>query len=152
MTPHLHRAFYNHCQYRKKVWEDISMDFIEGLPCSFRKDTIMVVVDRLSKFTHFTPLTHPFTAKLVAEKFVDSIVRLHGMPRSIVSDRDPIFISHLWQEFFKLSGSKLNLSSSYHPQTDGRTEVVNHCLEQYLRCFVHQWPQKWSKYLAWAEY
>ena len=135
-----------------KVWEDISMDFIEGLPCSFGKDTIMVVVDRLSKFAHFTPLTHPFTAKLVTEKFVDSIVRLHGMPRSIVSDGDPIFISHLWQEFFKLSGSKLNLSSSYHPQTDGQTEVVNRCLEQYLHCFEHRWPRKWSKYLVWAEY
>ena len=135
-----------------KVWEDISMDFIEGLPWSFGKDTIMVVVDRLSKFAHFTPLTHPFTAKLVTEKFVDSIVRLHGMPRSIVSDGDPIFISHLWQEFFKLSGPKLNLSSSYHPQTDGQTEVVNRCLEQYLRCFEHQWPRKWSKYLVWAEY
>ena len=89
----------------------------------------MVVVDRLSKFAHFIPLTHSFTENLVAEKFVDSIVRLHGMPRSIVSDRDPIFISHLWQEFFKLSRSKLNLSSSYHPQTDRQTEIVNRCLD-----------------------
>ena len=105
------------------------MDFIEGFPCSFGKDTIMVVVDRLSKFAHFIPLTHSFTEKLVAEKFVDSFVRLQGMPRSIVSDRDPIFISHLWQEFFKLSVSKLNLSSSYHPQTHRQTEIVNRCLD-----------------------
>ena len=135
-----------------QVWDDISLDFIEGLPTSQGRDTIMVVVDRFSKSAHFLPLSHPFTAKNVAEKFVEGIIKLHGMPKSIVSDRDPIFISNFWQEFFKMSGTKLKLSSSYHPQTDGQTEIVNRCVEQYLRCFVHQWPRKWCSYLPWAEY
>lgn len=135
-----------------QVWDDITLDFIEGLPASQGKDTIMVVVDRLSKSAHFLTLSHPFTAKIVAEKFVEGIIKLHGMPRSIVSDRDPIFISNFWKEFFKLSGTKLQLSSAYHPQTDGQSEVINCCVEQYLRCFVHQWPRKWGGYLPWAEY
>ena len=135
-----------------QVWDDITLDFIEGLPASQGKDTIMVVVNRLSKSAHFLTLSHPFTTKIIAEKFVEGIIKLHGMPRSIVSDRDPIFISNLWKEFFKLSGTKLQLSSAYHPQTDGQSEVINRCVEQYLWCFVHQWPRKWSGYLPWAEY
>ena len=135
-----------------KVWDDISLDFVEGLLMSQGKDAIMVVVDRFSKSAHFLPLTHPFTAKTMADKFVEGVVKLHGMPISIISDRDPIFVSKFWQEFFKLSGTKMKLSSAYHPQTDGQTEVVNRCMEQYLRCFIHQWPHKWTSYLPWAEY
>ena len=113
-----------------QVWDDITLDFIEGLSALQGKDTIMVVVYRLSKSAHFLTLSHHFTAKIVAEKFVEGIIKLYGMPRSIVSDRDPIFISNLWKEFFKLSGTKLQLSSAYHPQTDGQSEVINRCIEQ----------------------
>lgn len=134
-----------------QVWDDITLDFIEGLPPSHGHDMILLGVNRLSKYAHFITLTHPFSAKTVAEKFVDGVIKLYGMPCSIVSDRDPIFVSNFWKEFFKLSGSKLTLSSAYHPQTDGQTEVVNRCVEQYLRCFVHQWPKQQSHYLQWAE-
>jgi hypothetical protein len=93
-----------------------------------------------------------FTAAKVAELFAVMICKLHGMPRSIVSDRDPIFLSHFWQELFKLSGTKLRMSTAYHPQSDGQTEIVNKVLQQYLRCFVHNKPKQWGQYLHWAEW
>jgi hypothetical protein len=96
-----------------------------------------VVVDRLRKFAHLLALARPFTVKMVEKKFVDEVVKLHGMPCFIVSDRDKVFISKFWQEFFKMSSTQLRMSSTYHPQTDGQLEVVNRCVEQYLCCFVH---------------
>jgi hypothetical protein len=118
------------------IQRDISMDFIVGLPKSSNKLVIMVVVDHISKYAHFCALQHPFTASTVAQIFMDNIFKLHGMPHSIVSDRDPTFTSNFWQEFFKLQGTQLHLSTAYHPQTDGQIEVVNKCLETYLRCFA----------------
>ncbi|KAD5507846.1 hypothetical protein E3N88_15549 [Mikania micrantha] len=135
-----------------RVWEDISLDFIVGLPVSNRVDTVLVVVYRLSKYAHFLPLRHPFTTKTVVAIFCKEIVRLHGYPRSIISNRDTIFLSTFWQELFCLGHTSLEMSTSYHPQTDGQTEVVNRCLEAYLRCFTHEQPLKWSSFLSWAEY
>lgn len=108
--------------------------------------------DWLTKSSHFIALLHRYTAKIVAEKFIEGIIKLHSMPKSIISDRDPIFISKFWREFFKMSGTKLKLSSVYHPHTDGQTEVVNHYVEKYLQWFVHQWPRKWYSSLPWTEY
>lgn len=79
-----------------QVWDDITLDFIEWLPTSHGKDTILVVVDRLSKYAHFLTLTNPFTAKGVVEKFVEGIIKLQGLPKSIISDLDLVFIGKFW--------------------------------------------------------
>ena len=109
------------------------MDFIVDSPKSGNKSFIMVVVDRLSKYAYFCALQHPFTPSNVDQLFMDQVFKLHGMPNSIVSDRDPTFTSNFWQELFKLQCTQFHLSSAYHPQTDGQTEVVNKCLKTYLR-------------------
>ncbi len=128
------------------------MDFIEALPKSEGKDTILVVVDRLTKYSHFIPMHHPFTSKDVARTFLDTIYKLHGCPKSIVTDRDKVFTSLFWKEFFQLLGIQLKMSTSYHPETDGQTERVNKCLETYHRCMCFQHPQQWGKYLSLAEW
>ncbi|KOM49767.1 hypothetical protein LR48_Vigan08g059400 [Vigna angularis] len=134
------------------IWEEISMDFIVKLPKSRGYDAVLVVVDRLSKYGHFIPLKHPYSARTIAEVFVKEIVRLHGVPLSIVSDRDPLFLSNFWKELFKLQGTHLKMSTAYHPESDGQTEVVNRVLEGYLRCFCSEQPKGWCIVLPWAEY
>lgn len=128
------------------------MDFIEGLPNSKGKQVIYVVVDILSKAAHFMSLTHPYTATEVAQSFLDNVFKLHGFPGSITSDRDPIFVSQFWKDLMAFQGVQLQLSSAYHPQTDGQSEVVNRCLETFLRCMCCDVPHEWSKWLPLAEW
>lgn len=136
----------------EKAWDIISLDFIEGLPKSSRFDTILVIVDKFTKYGHFIPLAHPYTAMTVAQVFVEHVYKLHGLPKIIISDRDKVFTSNFWQQLFKITDTTLNMSSSYHPQTDGQTERLNQCLETYLRCMTNACPTKWPKWLALAEY
>ena len=135
----------------EKVWQDISMDFIDGLPKSQGKTVIMVVVDRLSKYAHFMALSHPYTSVEVAQTLMDNVFKLHGVPNSIVSDRDPVFLSHFWQALFAQLKTQLHLSSSYHQQINGQTEVLNRCVETYLRCMTGDQPKKWACWLPLAE-
>lgn len=135
-----------------QIWEDISMDFIDGLPKSDGKDSILVVVDRLTKMGHFVPLAHPYSATTVAQLFLATVYKLHGLPKTIVTNRDKLFTSNFWKELFSSVGTKLNLSTSYHPQTDGQTERLNRCLEQYLRAMTSARPKNWSKWLPLAEW
>nr|KYP74492.1 Retrotransposable element Tf2 [Cajanus cajan] len=135
-----------------QIWEDISMDFIVGLPPVEGYTVVFVTVDRLSKYAHFAPLKANFSSKKVAEVFLNTVVKLHGFPNSIVSDRDKVFTSSFWQHLLHLSGTTLKLSTAYHPQTDGQSEALNKCLEMYLRCFTHERPRDWIKFLPWAEF
>jgi hypothetical protein len=97
------------------AWTFISMDFIEGLLKSNNKNVILVVVDRLTKYSHFIPLSHPFPAQTMAQLFMDNIFKLHGPPVAILTDRDRIFTSRLWHDIFKDMNISLQLSSAYHP-------------------------------------
>jgi hypothetical protein len=134
------------------AFQHLTMDFIEALSKSEGKDTILVVVDKLVKYAHFIAMSHPFTTSKVVHLFIDNVFKLHGLPLIIITDRDRIFTSHLWQELFKYMKVKLKFSSVYHPQTDGQSEKVNQYLENYLRCPSFQNPKKWNSLLSTAEW
>lgn len=135
-----------------QVWSHISMDIIERLPKSRNKDVILVVVDRITKYTHFIALSHPYTAATVADIFWKRVHSLHGTPESIVTDRDKIFLSNFWQALFKLLETQLHYSIAYHPQSDGQTERVNKYLENYLICITASRPTNWKQWLSVAEW
>jgi hypothetical protein len=134
-------------------WESIGMDFIVGLPCSKAGyDAILVVIDRLSKMVHLIPTSTNVTAPEVGKLFVENIVKLHGIPESIVSDRDHNFTSHFWKTVCEMWNMAQNMSTAFHPQTDGQTERVNRVLEEYLRSYVGPMQDDWDNYLPMAEF
>ena len=128
------------------------MDFFTGLPKSEGKSVIMMVVDRLTKHAHFCVLSHPFKASTISISFMDTIKKLYGTPKIIVSDKDPIFTGNFWTELFSCLGTQLAHISSYHPQYDGKTEIVNKCLEVYLCFFVSDKQTQWVKWLTLVEW
>ena len=127
------------------------MDFMLGLPHTFRKhDSILVVVDRFSKMAHFLPCSKTFDASKIAKLYFDEIVKLCGLPKTIVSDKDVRFMSYSWKTLWHLVGTKLKFSTAFHSQTNGQTEVVNRSLGNLLRCLVGEANQNWHSILPTA--
>ncbi|GAU39338.1 hypothetical protein TSUD_60890 [Trifolium subterraneum] len=134
-------------------WEHITMDFVSGLPRNQKgEDSIWVIVDRLTKSAHFIVVKSTYKASRYAEIFLEEIVKLHGVPLSIVSDRDPTFTSHFWRAFQKAMGTRLRMSTSNHPQTDGQSERTIQTLEDMLRACVLEDGGNWSKHLHLVEF
>ena len=134
-------------------WDSITMDFVTGLPLTpKKKDAIWVIVDRLTKSAHFIPIRIDYSLDRLAELYVAEIVRLHGVPKSIISDRDPRFTSRFWIKLQEALGTKLNFSTAFHPQTDGQSERVIQILEDMLRCCILELKGSWEKYLPLVEF
>ena len=124
-------------------WENITMVFVVGLPCSPRgKDAIWVVIDRLTKVAYFIPMKTTNFASDLVPLYIKEVVRLHGVPKSIVSDRDSKFVSNFWKSFYSALGTGLDLSTAFHPQT----------LEDLLRSCVLSWKGSWEDHLPLAEF
>ena len=124
-------------------WEDISMDFVVGLPCTTKEyDSIWVIVDRLTKSAHFLPVDTRYSAKKYAKLYFDRVVTLHGVPLTLVSDRGLVFVSCFWEQLQKCLGTRRLRSLAYHPQTDGQTERVNQVPEDMLRAYVISFLKK----------
>jgi hypothetical protein len=134
-------------------WDVVTMDFITRLPrTSKHHDSIMVVVDKLTKAAHFIPLKTTHRAADVADIFLKEVARLHGIPKTIVSDRDPKFTSNFWKGLFKGFRTNLNFSIAYHPESDGHTERVNRVIEDMMRMYVMDKPSRWEDYLHLVEF
>ncbi|GIL63307.1 hypothetical protein Vafri_17402, partial [Volvox africanus] len=134
-------------------WESVSMDFVVALPkTEGGYDAVLVMVDRLTKMVHVAPTMSSCTAEQTARLFFDNVVRLHGVPKNVVSDRGGQFVSKFWEALCKLVGMRVNLSTAYHPQSDGQTERTNRTLGDMLRNFAGRTPSVWDTYLTAAEF
>lgn len=135
-----------------RPWASISLDFITDLPPTRGFDSVLVVVDRFTKMVHFVPCRKEISGHATAELFLTHIVRLHGLPEDVISDRGPQFVSHFWRRLLEILGTATKLSTAHHPQTDGQTERVNQVLEQYLRCVISYQQDDWLTFLPMAEF
>ncbi len=126
---------------------------VTGLPPSKRGyDSAVVFVDRLSKMVHYVPCNKTIDAPGMADMFVREVVRLHGWPKVVISDRDPRFDSEFWRAVLKGSGTELRMSTAYHPETDGQTERANRTLLAMLRKFAVDSGSTWEEHLPWLEF
>ena len=134
-------------------WQVVGLDFVTSLPSSGRGYTaVLVVVCHFTKLAHFIPCSESVTAEDTAELFVWHVIRLHGVPQALVSDRDPRFTSDFWQHLWKLLGTRLKMSTARHPQTDGLTERVNQTMQQLLRCYTVESGWDWVQHLPLVEF
>ena len=134
-------------------WDNITMDFVSGFPLTQRKhDAVWVIVDRLTKSAHFLPIRLDYSMDRLADLYVDEIVRLHGIPVTIMSDGDPRFTSRFWKELQSAFGTRLNFSTAFHPQTDGQSERVIQVLEDMLRGCVLDFSGSWDRYIPLMEF
>jgi hypothetical protein len=135
-----------------RPWSSISMDHIVELPISNGFNAILVIVDRFTKMAHFIPALTTDKSSDLAQRFIDNIFRLHGLPADIVSDRGVTFTSKWWQDIERILRIKPNLSTAFHPESDGQTERVNQVVEQYLRIHCDYLQDDWSSLLSVAEF
>ena len=129
------------------------MDFMSGFPLTQQEhDSVWVIVNKLTKSTHFIPVMMDYSIDRLANLYVKEIVQLHGVPLSIVSDRDPRFTSRFWKELQSALGTRLNFSTTFHPQTDGQTERLIQVLEDMLQGCVMEFPRSWDRYIPLMEF
>ena len=138
-------------------WDEVTMDFIVKLPKSKdptteeEYDSILVIVDKLTKYSHIIPFREKYSAEQLGTIVLDRLIRYHGIPKGITSDRDKLFTSNYWKTLIPMLGTRLRMSTAYHPQTDGQTERTNQSLEQYLRHYVNDTQNNWVELLPMAQ-
>ena len=136
-----------------RPWEVVTIDFITNLPrTSSGKDTIFVAVDKYSKMVHLKATSQKVTGEKLAYLFMDMVIKLHGVPLEIISDRDVRFTSDFWKTLFSILGTELKMSTPYHPQTDGQTEIANKTIGNLLRTMLAQGDANWEQLLAPIEF
>lgn len=135
-----------------RPWSHIAVDFVTGLPPSEGNSVVLTIVDRFSKIVHYVPISKLPSAFETANLLILHVFRIHCIPKDIVSDRGPQFISQVWKAFCRALGVSASLSSGYCPLTNGQTESANQNLEAALRCVVAHHPAAWSTHLPWIEY
>ncbi|WMV49423.1 hypothetical protein MTR67_042808 [Solanum verrucosum] len=149
MYQDLHQLYW----WEEWKWERITMDFITGLPRTLKGyDSIWVIVDRLTKSAYFLPVKTTYNGARYAQIYIDEIVRLHGVPISIISDGGSQFTSHFWKAFQGALGTQVELSTAFHPQIDGQSERTIQTLEDMLRSCVLDFGGSWDKYLPLTEF